>query len=197
MTRATPVLLSLVWPAVAFAHIGGGEAFGFVRGFEHPISGLDHVVAMIAVGLWGAQLGAPAVWVLPVTFPMVMALGGMLGLLGVALPGIELGIAVSAIALGLAVFREARPGLWIAALVVGVFAIFHGNAHGTELPPGANGILYSIGFVIATGMLHATGIGMGLVNRWPAGRRALRAAGVVVALAGVAFLWRAIAGGGA
>jgi urease accessory protein len=168
-----------------------------VRGFEHPISGLDHVVAMIAVGLWGAQLGAPAVWVLPVTFPMVMALGGMLGLLGVALPGIELGIAVSAIALGLAVFREARPGLWIAALVVGVFAIFHGNAHGTELPPGANGILYSIGFVIATGMLHATGIGMGLVHRWPAGRRALRAAGVVVALAGVTFLWRAIAGGGA
>ena len=94
---------------------------------------------MIAVGLWGAQLGAPAVWLLPVTFPMVMAFGGMLGLMGVALPGIEVGIAVSAIALGFAVFREARPSLWIAALVVGVFAIFHGNAHGTELPPGANG----------------------------------------------------------
>jgi urease accessory protein len=196
MTRAAPLLLSLVWPAVAFAHARGGEAFGFVSGFEHPISGLDHVVAMIAVGLWGAQLGAPAVWLLPVTFPMVMALGGMVGLMGVALPGIEVGIAVSAIALGFAVFYEARPSLWIAALVVGVFAIFHGNAHGTELPPGANGILYSIGFVIATGLLHATGIGMGLAHRWPAGRTALRAAGAAVALAGVAFLWRAVSGGG-
>jgi urease accessory protein len=127
---------------------------------------------------------------------MVMAFGGMLGLMGVALPGIEVGIAVSAIALGFAVFREARPSLWIAALVVGVFAIFHGNAHGAELPPGANGILYSIGFVVATGMLHATGIGMGLVHWWPAGRRALRAAGAAVALAGVAFLWRAVSGGG-
>jgi urease accessory protein len=197
MTRAASLLLSsLVWPAVAFAHTRGGEVFGFVSGFEHPISGLDHVVAMIAVGLWGAQLGAPAMWLLPVTFPMVMAFGGMLGLMGVALPGIEVGIAVSAIALGFAVFREARPSLWIAALVVGVFAIFHGNAHGTELPPGANGILYSIGFVIATGLLHATGIGMGLAHRWPAGRTALRAAGAAVALAGVAFLWRAVSGGG-
>jgi urease accessory protein len=125
-----------------------------------------------------------------------MAFGGMLGLMGVALPGIEVGIAVSAIVLGFAVFREARPSLWIAALVVGVFAIFHGNAHGTELPPGASGILYSIGFVIATGLLHATGIGVGLAHRWPAGRTALRAAGAAVALAGVTFLWRAVSGGG-
>ena len=195
MTRAASLLLSLVWPAVAVAHTRGGEAFGFVSGFEHPISGLDHVVAMIAVGLWGAQLGAPAMWLLPVTFPMVMAFGGMLGLMGVPLPGIEAGIAVSAISLGFAVVREARPNLWIAALVVGVFAIFHGNAHGTELPPGANAILYSIGFVIATGLLHATGIGMGLAHRWPAGRMALRAAGAAVALAGVAFLWRVVSGG--
>jgi urease accessory protein len=170
MTRAASLLLSsLVWPAVAFAHTRGGEVFGFVS-FEHPISGLDHVVAMIAVGLWGAQLGAPAVWLLPVTFPMVMAFGGMLGLMGVALPGIEVGIAISAIALGFVVCCEARPPLWIAACVVGVFAIFHGNAHGTELPPGANGLLYSIGFVIATGTLHATGIGIGVAHGWPAGR---------------------------
>jgi urease accessory protein len=197
--RATGRLLALmlVTPAAALAHTRGGEALGFASGLRHPVSGLDHVVAMIAVGLWGAQLGEPAVWLLPVTFPMVMAFGGMLGLVGIALPGIEVGIAASAIVLGFAVFREARPSLWVAALVVGVFAIFHGNAHGTELPPGANGILYSIGFVVATGMLHATGIGMGLVHRWPAGRRALRAAGVVVALAGVTFLWRAIARGGA
>jgi urease accessory protein len=188
-------VLSLTWPATACAHTRGGEALGFTSGLQHPTSGLDHVLAMIAVGLWGAQLGAPAVWLLPVTFPMVMALGGSLGLLGVTVPGIELGIALSAIALGFAVFLEARPQLWVAALLVSFFAIFHGHAHGTELPPGANGMLYSIGFVIATGILHATGIGIGLVHRWSAGRIALRAAGVLIALAGVAFLWRAAVGG--
>jgi urease accessory protein len=184
---------SLAWPAVAFAHTRGGEAAGFLSGLEHPISGLDHVVAMVAVGLWGAQLGAPAVWLLPVTFPMVMAFGGMLGLMGVALPGIEMGIAASAMVLGIAVFREARPRLWIAALVVGVFAIFHGNAHGTELPPGADGLLYSVGFVVATGTLHAIGIALGVAHRWPVGRLALRTAGAGVALAGALFLWRAVA----
>jgi len=190
-------LLLLAWPATVLAHARGGEAFGFLSGLRHPVSGLDHVVAMIAVGLWGAQLGAPAVWLLPITFPMVMACGGMLGLLGVALPGIEVGIAASAIVLGFAVFREARPSLWVAAVVVGVFAIFHGNAHGTELPPGADGILYSIGFVIATGLLHATGIGLGVAHRWPVGRTAVRCAGAGVALAGVLFLWQAVAGGAA
>jgi urease accessory protein len=150
-------VLFLAWPATAGAHTRGGEALGFTSGLQHPISGLDHVLAMIAVGLWGAQLGAPGVWLLPVTFPMVMALGGSLGLMGVTVPGIELGIALSAIALGFVVSWEARPQLWVAALLVGFFAIFHGHAHGTELPPGANGMLYSIGFVIATGTLHATG----------------------------------------
>jgi urease accessory protein len=199
MRRALACLgfLALVVPAPALAHVRGGEAIGLVSGLRHPVSGLDHVLAMVAVGLWGAQLGAPAIWLLPVTFPMVMAFGGMLGLVGVRLPGVEIGIACSAIALGVAVSLELRPGLWAAALLVGLFAIFHGHAHGTELPPGADGLLYSIGFVIATGMLHASGITLGLVHRWPAGRRALRSAGAVVALAGVAFLWRALAGGGA
>jgi urease accessory protein len=183
----------LAWPATALAHAPGGEALGFKSGFLHPLSGADHVLAMIAVGLWGAQLGAPALWLLPVTFPLVMAFGGMLGLLGVALPGIEIGIALSAVVLGLAVFREARPSLWIAALLVAFFAIFHGHAHGTELPPGANGILYSVGFVVATGLLHAAGIAIGTVHGFSVGRVALRAAGAVVALAGVAFLWRAVA----
>jgi urease accessory protein len=184
--------LLLLWPASALGHTRGGEALGFTSGLLHPVSGLDHVLAMIAVGLWGAQLGAPAMWLLPVTFPMVMAFGGMLGLMGMKLPGIEVGIALSAIALGLAVCSEARPKLWIAALIVGFFAIFHGHAHGTELPPGANGILYSIGFVLATGTLHAVGISLGLIHRWPAGQTALRVAGAIVALAGVVFLWRAI-----
>jgi urease accessory protein len=188
------LLFLLLYPLTVFAHQRGGEAIGFASGFEHPISGFDHILAMVAVGMWGAQLGAPAIWVLPVVFPMVMALGGMMGLIGIKLPGIEYCIALSAVALGFAVFQEARPKLWIAAIIVGVFAIAHGHAHGTELPLGANGVLYSIGFVIATGLLHALGIGIGLVNRWPAGRISLRAAGAVVAIGGGFFLWKAISG---
>jgi urease accessory protein len=188
------LLAFLSRPSVLFAHSPGGETLGLVNGLLHPVSGLDHVLAMVAVGLWGAQLGAPAIWVLPVTFPVVMALGGMLALVGVRLPAIEIGIAVSAVALGLAVLREARPRLWIAAVLVGVFAIFHGHAHGTELPDGASGLLYSIGFVVATGTLHACGIALGLAHRWPIGRTTLRATGGVVALAGCVFLYRAAGG---
>jgi urease accessory protein len=186
------VLLIALWPASAYAHIQQGEAAGFLTGFLHPISGLDHVLAMVAVGLWGAQLGAPAIWVLPVAFPLVMAMGGMLGLMGVPVPGIEYGIAASAILLGAAVLFEVRASLFATALLVGVFAIFHGHAHGTELPPGQSALLYSMGFVIATGCLHALGIGIGAVHRWTWGQKLLRAAGAMVAVGGVFFLWRAI-----
>jgi urease accessory protein len=191
--RAAAALLAwLLGPGVAFAHTRGGEAAGLVAGLSHPVSGLDHVLAMVAVGLWGAQLGAPAVWLLPVAFPMVMAVGGTLGLVGVHLPGVEIGIALSAIGLGAAVLFEAKPKLALAAALVGFFAIFQGHAHGTELPDGANGLLYSIGFVVATGLLHLAGIGIGTIHRWPAGRAALRWAGAFVALAGMAFMWRAL-----
>src|SRR5216683_1311739 len=172
------------------AHMQGSEAAGLLSGLRHPLSGLDHIVAMVAVGLWGAQLGRPAIWMLPVTFPMVMAFGGMLGLMGLALPGIEIGIAVSAIILGVMVGWEARTPVWLAALIVGFFAIFHGHAHGAELPAGADALLYSIGFVVATGCLHAAGIGLGLIHRWPAGKWTLRATGVAVVLVGVCFLWQ-------
>jgi urease accessory protein len=188
------MLCLLLSPLTAFAHQRGGEVIGFTSGFWHPISGIDHILAMVAVGMWGAQLGAPAIWVLPVVFPMVMALGGTMGLMGIKLPGIELCIALSALALGFAVFREARPKLWISAIIVGVFAIAHGHAHGTELPLGTNGVLYSIGFVMATGLLHALGIGIGVVHRWSTGRIALRVAGAVIAMGGVFFLWKAISG---
>ena len=177
----------------AFAHPLKGEATGFLTGFRHPISGLDHVLAMVAVGLWGAQLGAPAVWLLPVAFPLVMAFGGMLGLMGVPIPGIEYGIAASAILLGAAVMFEVRPPLAVAALLVGFFAIFHGHAHGAELPPGQSAMLYSIGFVIATGCLHAVGIGIGTVHRWSWGQKFLRVAGALVALGGVFFMYKAVA----
>jgi urease accessory protein len=180
-------------PQAALAHVERGAASGFLAGLEHPISGWDHVLAMVSVGLWGAQLGAPAMWLLPVAFPMVMAFGGMLGLIGVPLPGIEIGIALSAVALGGVVLAEARPPLAVAAALVAFFAIFHGYAHGAELPPGSSGLLYSVGFVIATGALHATGIAIGLIHRWSAGRALLRAAGGGVAAAGLFFLYRALA----
>ena len=184
--------LCLVWAPSARAHVEGGQAVGFITGLQHPWSGLDHVLAMIAVGLWGAQLGNPALWVLPVTFPMVMAMGAMMGLLGIPLPGIEIGIAVSAILLGAMILGEVKLNLYIAATMVGFFAIFHGHAHGTELPPGQSGLLYSMGFVIATGVLHGIGIIIGLIHRWPAGKLALRGAGAFIAAMGIFFLWRAI-----
>ncbi|UCF20653.1 MAG: HupE/UreJ family protein [Gemmatimonadota bacterium] len=176
----------------AWAHEGSGQAAGLLSGLYHPISGLDHVLAMVAVGLWGAQLGAPAIWVLPVTFPMVMALGGMLGLMGLPIPGIEVGIALSGVLLGLMVLLEAEPPLAWAAVLVGFFAIFHGHAHGTELVAGQSAVFYSLGFVISTGLLHATGITIGLAHKWRAGQVALRAAGALIALAGLFFLWQAL-----
>lgn len=186
-------LLGALYPTLAFAHAEQGRAAGLIAGLHHPVSGLDHVLAMVSVGLWGAQLGPPAVWLLPVTFPMVMALGGMVGLLGVPLPGVEVGIALSGILLGVAVLAEWRPPLGVAATIVGVFAVFHGHAHGTELPAGASGLLYSVGFVAATGTLHAVGIGIGVIHRWSWGRVVLRVAGALVAAGGAFFLWKAIA----
>jgi len=178
---------------VAEAHLRKGEASGFLSGVRHPISGLDHVLAMIAVGLWGAQLGAPAIWALPVAFPMVMALGGMMGLLGIPLPGTEYGIAASMILLGGVVLLELKPPLWVAALLVSFFAIFHGYAHGTELPPGQDGLLYSMGFVCATGCLHGVGVSIGLVHRWTRGQIFLRLSGAFISAMGMYFLWKASA----
>jgi len=179
-------------PHPAFSHVEQGQATGFLTGLKHPWSGLDHVLAMIAVGLWGAQLGNPALWLLPVTFPMMMSLGAVMGLIGMGLPGVEVGIALSALLLGGMVMGEARPKLAVAVLLVGFFAVFHGHAHGTELPPGQSGLLYSMGFVIATGCLHGMGIGIGTVHRWPAGRLALRGAGAFIACMGLFFLARAL-----
>jgi len=191
--RRAAALALVATPAAALAHEEAGQAAGFLAGLAHPVSGLDHVLAMIAVGLWGAVLGLPAIWVLPVAFPLVMALGGLMGLLGFPLPGVEVGIAVSAIVLGVMVLAEVRPPLWLAAAIVAFFAVFHGHAHGRELPAGASALLYSLGFVIATGLLHAAGILLGVAHRWAAGRHAVRIAGGGVALAGLVFLWRAIA----
>lgn len=182
--------LLMFLPVTASAHTETGTVGGFVSGFQHPVSGLDHIVAMVAVGLWGAFLGGRAMWLLPVVFPMVMAFGGALGVMGVPLPGIEIGIAISGVCLGLMVCFAAKPPLWVAALLVGVFAIFHGHAHGTELPTAANALTYAVGFVICTGLLHLSGIAFGLLVRWNWGRVTVRTAGAVIALIGFGFLFK-------
>jgi urease accessory protein len=187
--RILIVLAAILITTPVLAHTGSVSG-GFAGGLSHPLFGPDHVAAMVAVGLWGAFLGPPAIYILPVVFPLVMALGGVLGILGVPLPGVEIGIAVSAAVLGMMVALAARPPLWVAGVIVGAFAIFHGHAHGAELPPGADVLAYSLGFVIATGCLHLCGIAFGLLARWPVGRIAVRAAGGAIAIAGLMFLGR-------
>lgn len=182
----TFVVLTAVGPALA--HSGDGYGGGFVAGFTHPILGWDHVAAMVAVGLWGAFLGSPAIWILPVVFPLVMALGAVAGIIGLPVPAVETGIALSAVVLGLMIVFAVKPPIWVAAIVVGTFAIFHGYAHGTELPATVNAFAYAVGFVISTGLLHLLGIAFGLLVKWPAGRVAVRSAGGVISLAGIAFL---------
>ena len=186
-----PLLAALLLLAVSdvSAHSAEGLAGGFFSGLMHPVLGPDHVIAMVAVGLWGAFLGKPAIWLLPIVFPMVMAFGGALGVAGVPVPAVETGIAVSAIVLGAMVAFAVRPPIWVAAVIVGAFAIFHGHAHGTELPGAANPLAYSLGFVIATGLLHLCGIAFGTLTHWPAGKVAVRAGGGLIALRGFAFLF--------
>ena len=171
----------------ALAHTGG-NVNGLAAGLMHPISGLDHIIAMVAVGLWGGVLGSEAVWVLPITFPLIMAFGGVLGVLGVPVPGIEFGIAVSGIVLGLMILLTVRVPLWVATVMVGVFAIFHGYAHGAELPRSVDPVVFAVGFVVATGFLHLMGIAIGLVVRWHWGKIAVRLVGLVISALGFGFL---------
>jgi urease accessory protein len=177
-------LLLLAIPALA--HTGQGDTTsGFLAGFLHPITGIDHLLAMLAVGMWGAQLGMPALWVLPVAFPMVMAVGGALGILGVPLPASEPAIVLSVLLLGAVIAFGRKPPLVFAAALVAFFAIFHGYAHGRELPEAASAIGFSAGFVLATGCIHLTGIGIGFVTKLPRGELLLRAGGAAIAMAGV------------
>lgn len=191
MTLFGKTILTLAAAALAASPAAAhtGDAVGsWASGFLHPVTGFDHVVAMVAVGLWGGILRAPAIWVLPVVFPLVMALGGALGIAGVPMPGVETGIAVSGIVLGLLVLFAVRAPLWVAGLLVAIFAIFHGHAHGAELPASASPIAYATGFVIATGMLHLVGIAVGQLYAMPRGQYVVRAAGAAIAVVGAAFL---------
>ncbi|MBO6835191.1 MAG: HupE/UreJ family protein [Alphaproteobacteria bacterium] len=184
----TAAFLVLISATAATAHEGAGHGGGFISGLTHPIFGLDHVIAMVAVGLWGVFLGRPALFILPIVFPLIMAFGGAMGVLGIPVPAVEAGIAASAVVLGLLIAFAVKAPLPLAAAIVGVFAIFHGHAHGTELPESASAATYSIGFVLSTGMLHLVGIGLGEVMRGSIGRIAARGLGGIIALMGAAFL---------
>lgn len=186
MTRKSLLpLLALALPTLAHAHTGAGHFHGFGDGVAHPIFGLDHLLAMVAVGLWAAQLGGRAVWAVPASFVAVMALGGILGMAGLQLPMVETGILTSVLLLGLLIAFAVRLPLWASASVVGFFALFHGFAHGAEMPETGSGYLYAAGFILATSALHAVGVGLGVAMKKVPFAPALRVAGALVLVAGV------------
>jgi urease accessory protein len=159
--RAAAAATATLLPGAAWAHVGHGPTAGFAHGFVHPVTGLDHVLAMVSVGLFAANLGGRALWAVPLTFVSVMAVGGALGVAGIGVPFVEAGIAISVIVLGLAVALRWQWPVAGAMALVGLFAIFHGHAHGAEMPVDASGLEYGLGFMLATALLHVAGIGLG------------------------------------
>ena len=176
----------------ASAHVGTGLSGGWVSGFTHPFGGLDHLLAMVSVGLWGAVLGRPLIYVLPVVFPGMMVAGAIMGMFVVPLPPVEAGIALSVLALGGCVALSLRAPVWVASVLVAAFAVFHGYAHGKELPSAADPAGYSAGFVLSTGLLHVSGICIGLLNSRPNGVLVTRGVGGVIAALGAWFVFQAI-----
>jgi urease accessory protein len=181
-------IAAILLPTAAWAHPGHGAAVGFVQGFVHPVTGIDHVLAMVAVGLFAANLGGRALWAVPLAFVSVMALGGALGVAGVAVPFVEAGIAVSVIVLGLAVALRWQAPVAAAMALVGIFAIFHGHAHGAEMPVTASGLEYGLGFMLATATLHALGVGVGASFARAWSPRVTQLGGAAMAVAGVGIL---------
>lgn len=191
MRTALAIILLLITPSMAFAHTGNGDTMGFMHGFEHPIGGLDHILAMLAVGVFAYVLGGRALWLVPLSFVGMMLVGFVLGLGQVDLPFVELGIALSSVAIGAAAALNRPMPVAGAMALVGVFAIFHGHAHGAEMPANSSGLGYAAGFIIATALLHAAGIGAAMATARFAGSHAkatARFAGGLFALAGVGVM---------
>jgi len=189
---AVAPIAALFIGGAAEAHMGTGLAGGFVSGFKHPLTGLDHLLAMVSVGLWGAFLGRPLIYALPVIFPVMMVGGAVLGMLNVPMPPVEVGIALSVLVLGGCIAFSVKAPIWAASLIVATFAVFHGYAHGKELPSAADPIGYSVGFVLATGLLHVLGIGLGFLKDRPGGAIAIRGLGALIGVTGVWFLYQAV-----
>jgi urease accessory protein len=192
MTARTLQTGSSLMAGAAFAHTGHDGGSGFMHGFLHPVGGLDHVLAMVLVGLIAAAMGARALWALPAAFVAMMAAGGLAGMAGLPLPGLEAGIALSVIVLGAMLAIARFPTVAVAVALTGAFAVFHGFAHGAEMPANASGASYAAGFILATALLHATGILGGLALDRFGGRMMARFAGAAGAMAGIAILSRVI-----
>lgn len=181
-----PLALLLAAPSFAHAHVGTGLTHGFGHGAAHPLTGLDHVCAMVAVGLWASQRGGRALWQVPLAFVGCMALGGVLGMFAVPLPFVEQGILASVLVLGVLVAAAVRLPLAVSVGIVGSFALFHGFAHGTEMPAAASGVSYALGFIVSTALLHLGGIALGQgLPRGNPGSLLVRYAGGAVAACGV------------
>jgi urease accessory protein len=188
LLTAVAALATAGFSSAALAHVGDHSHMGFTEGLLHPFSGLDHVLAMVAVGLWASQLGGRALWLLPLTFPVVMAVGAAMGFGGVALPWVEIGITASVLMLGAAVALTLRPTLAVSLPLIALFAALHGYSHGVELPASASALSYAAGFIAATLVLHLIGIAFGLAaGRLPV-RYATRTAGGAIAALGAVLL---------
>ncbi|HEY5743434.1 MAG TPA: HupE/UreJ family protein [Terrimicrobiaceae bacterium] len=177
-------LAAALLPSLAHAHVGAGETKGFFYGMEHPLGGLDHICAMVAVGLWAAQTGGRSIWIVPLTFVVAMALGGAAGMLGMAGSFVETGIVVSVLTLGVFIAASVRLPLALSIIIVGLFAIFHGQAHGAEMPETVSGLTYGAGFILATAFLHACGIGLGVAIQRFSTPAIVRFADVAIVLCG-------------
>jgi urease accessory protein len=184
VARLLAFLAVALFPAVALAHMGVGPADGLMNGLAHPVTGLDHILAMVAVGLWAAQRGGRAIWLVPLAFVTVMAVGGLLGMMAISIPFVEQGIVASVLVLGLLIAAAVRLPLVASMILVGLFALFHGHAHGAEMPDTASGVAYGLGFIVATAGLHGVGIGLGLAAQRLSNERLVRYAGVATALCG-------------
>jgi urease accessory protein len=180
-------LFTLLVPSAAWAHTSLAHVNGFASGFAHPLSGVDHVLAMVAVGLLAVRLGGRAVWLVPAAFIGMMTLGGVLGMSGAALPYVEMAIAASVVVLGLAIALNVPLSGAAAAVLVGFFALFHGHAHGAEMSAGSAGVSYAVGFVLATAVLHLAGLGLGAALGRSA-PRIIGASGAAMAAAGVGLI---------
>jgi urease accessory protein len=182
------LLTTLMVPSLAHAHSGAGETSRLLQGIGHPLSGLDHICAMVAVGLWAAQMGGRSIWAIPLTFINVMALGGILAMMGINLPLVETGIVISLLTLGVLIAASLRLPLVASVIIVGLFATFHGLAHGAEMPETASALAYAAGFIIATAFLHGCGVGLGVAIQRLASPKIVRYAGTAIVLCGAYLL---------
>jgi urease accessory protein len=184
----TALLFIAASPALAYAHPAAGSVNGLIDGMAHPLGGLDHLCAMIGVGLWAAQRGGRAIWLAPLAFIVVMAVGGALGMLAVSVPFVEQSIVASVLILGILIAASIRLPLLLSVLIVGTFALFHGHAHGAEMPHTASGLMYGAGFIAATALLHSIGVGVGLLARQTGASWVIRCAGAALVLCGIILL---------